>query len=393
MNNAPDDPVELTQALVRCASITPHEAGALSLLERVLAPAGFECHRLTMTAAGTPDVENLYARLGTGSPNLCFAGHTDVVPPGDEQAWTHPPFAGEISGGQLHGRGAADMKGGVACFVAAVLRYARRHPDRLPGSISVLITGDEEGAAVNGTIRVLEWMGARGETIDACVVGEPSNPSALGEEIKIGRRGSLSGHLVVRGKQGHVAYQELARNPIPPLLGACGALLADRFDEGTEHFAPSNLEITSIDVGNATTNIIPAQARANFNIRYNDRHDAARLEARLRATVERAVRGSGVEHALTFSRSGDSFLTQPGKLTGTMVGAVESVTGRTPRLTTGGGTSDARFIKDHCPVIEFGLVNATIHQVDERVAVADLIALTTIYEHFIERFFGQADRS
>ena len=298
-----------------------------------------------------------------------------------------------IDGNTLYGRGAADMKGGIACFVTAAVRHARAHEGRLPGSISFLITGDEEGPNINGTKKVLQWMRAQGETIDACVVGEPSNPQALGDEIKIGRRGSLNGELVVRGKQGHVAYQELARNPIPALLGACQGLLADRLDEGTEHFAPSNLEITSVDVGNLTTNIIPAEGRAKFNIRYNDRHDAVRLETRLRAIIEQSLRGLGVEHTITFSRSGDAFLAKPGKLTDSMCAAVEAVTSRTPRLTTGGGTSDARFIKDYCPVIEFGLINVTIHQVDERVAISDLMALTEIYERFIGLFFEQAGRS
>ena len=384
------DPVALTQALIRCPSVTPLEGGALTLLEQTLRPLGFEVHRMTCSHAGTPDVENLYARLGRNGPNLCFAGHTDVVPAGDESRWCAPPFGAEIRAGILYGRGAVDMKGAIACFVASVARLAARPGGLGGGSISLLITGDEEGPSVNGTAKVLDWLKAKGEHLDACVVGEPSNPQALGDEIKIGRRGSLNAWLTVTGRQGHVAYPQLARNPITGLIDVAEALIADRLDDGTAHFARSNLEITTIDVGNATVNIIPAEAKARLNIRYNDRHTGASLEARLQDRSTRVLAGRDLEHAWTFLRSGDAFLTQPGPLVETMVGAVQALTGRAPALTTSGGTSDARFIKNACPVIEMGLVNATIHQVDEHVPLSDLTQLTSIYERFVADYLGVA---
>jgi succinyl-diaminopimelate desuccinylase len=385
---AATDPVALTQALIRCRSVTPDEGGALELLEQVLRPAGFVCHRLVFSEPGTPDVDNLYARIGDGAPNLCFAGHTDVVPPGDEARWRHPPFEGVIEDGLLCGRGAVDMKGAIACFVAAAMQHlAGRAPRR--GSISLLITGDEEGPSINGTTKVLGWLNERGERLDACVVGEPSNPVALGDEIKIGRRGSLNGWLTITGKQGHVAYPHLAANPITGLIAALAALTADRLDEGTEHFARSNLEVTTVDVGNATVNIIPTEAKARFNVRYNDLHTAETLVARIGAHVEAALGGRpDISHELKFARTGDAFLTRPGPLVETLSEAVAAVTGRTPALTTSGGTSDARFIKDHCPVIELGLVNATIHQIDEHVTLDDLEALTRIYRRFLDRYLA-----
>ena len=383
------DAIALTQALVRCPSVTPLEGGALALLEQTLRPLGFDVHRMTFTHAGTPDVENLYARRGDSGPNLCFAGHTDVVPSGDERRWRLPPFAAEIRDGILVGRGAVDMKGAIACFVAAVARLAAR-PGGVGGSVSLLITGDEEGPSVNGTRKVLDWLKTKGERLDACVVGEPSNPHALGDEIKIGRRGSLNAWLTVTGRQGHVAYPHLAANPITGIVDVLQALKAERLDEGTEHFARSNLEATTVDVGNGTVNIIPAEAKARLNIRYNDRHTAVSLEARLSEVAARVLDGRELAHAWTFLRSGDAFLTQPGPLVETMTAAVRDVTGRTPALTTSGGTSDARFIKDACPVIEMGLVNATIHQVDEHVPVSDLVQLTDIYARFIEGYFARA---
>jgi succinyl-diaminopimelate desuccinylase len=387
------DPVALTQALIRCPSVTPLEGGALSLLEEALRPLGFAVHRMTFSAPGTADVENLYARLGTQGPNLCFAGHTDVVPPGDESRWKLPPFGAQIRDGVLYGRGAVDMKGAIACFIAAVARLAAKPGGLTGGSISLLITGDEEGPGINGTLRVLDWLKERGERLDACVVGEPSNPVALGDEIKIGRRGSLNAWLTVKGRQGHVAYPQLGSNPITGLVDVLQALATDRLDEGTAEFARSNLEVTTVDVGNGTVNIIPAEAKARLNIRYNDRHSGASLEARLAANSARVLAApkfeGKLEHAWTFLRSGDAFLTQPGPLVETMSAAVRDVTGRIAALTTSGGTSDARFIKDACPVIEMGLVNATIHQVDEHVAVADLAKLTNIYERFITGYFAQ----
>ena len=385
------DPVALTQALIRCESVTPHEGGALTLLQNMLEPAGFVCHRLPFTEPGTPDIDNLYARLGNGRPHLSFAGHTDVVPVGDEKAWTVPPFSGEIRDGILYGRGAVDMKGCVAAFTAAALQYVQRHGGSLPrGSLSFLITGDEEGPSINGTIKVLQWLKARDEVIDACLVGEPSNPKALGDEIKIGRRGSLNAELTVYGKQGHAAYPNLADNPVPKLARILDRLSSAPLDNGTANFQPSNLQVTVISVPNTATNVIPAEAHAKLNIRYNDGWTRARIEDWVRDTATRAAAELDSKFSLKFSGTGDVFLTTPGPLVETLKSAVKSVTGRTPALTTGGGTSDARFIKDHCPVVEFGLVNATIHQVDEHTSVKDLKDLTQIYGRFIENYFASA---
>lgn len=385
------DPVALTQALIRCESVTPHEGGALTLLQNMLEPAGFVCHRLPFSEPGTPDIDNLYARLGNGRPHLSFAGHTDVVPVGDEKAWTVPPFSGEIRDGILYGRGAVDMKGCVAAFTAAALQYVQRHGGSLPrGSLSFLITGDEEGPSINGTIKVLQWLKARDEVIDACLVGEPSNPKALGDEIKIGRRGSLNAELTVYGKQGHAAYPNLADNPVPKLSRILDRLSSAPLDNGTANFQPSNLQVTVISVPNTATNVIPAEAHAKLNIRYNDGWTRAKIEDWVRDTATRAAAELDSKFSLKFSGTGDVFLTKPGPLVETLKSAVKSVTGRTPALTTGGGTSDARFIKDHCPVVEFGLVNATIHQVDEHTSVKDLEVLTKIYGRFIENYFASA---
>lgn len=383
------DPVALTQALIRCESVTPVEGGALDLLESVLAPAGFACHRLTFTEPGTPDVENLYARIGTGQPHLCFAGHTDVVPPGDLAAWTVPPFAGEIRDSLLYGRGAVDMKGGVACFVAAALRHLESGGKRA-GSISLLITGDEEGPSINGTMKLLDWMTARGEVPDACLVGEPSNPEALGNEIKIGRRGSLTAEIVVHGRQGHAAYPGKADNPIPKLARILDRLSTAEIDRGTPDFEPSNLQVTVLSVPNRAANVIPAEARATFNIRYNDIWRRPTIEAWVRAECAAAAATLNAAYDLEFSGTGDVFLTKPGVLVDTLAAAIKAETGRTPALSTGGGTSDARFIKDVCPVVEFGLVNTTIHAVDERVPIADLERLTAIYQRFLAGYFATA---
>lgn len=386
----PRDPVSLAQALIRCPSVTPAEGGALKLLENVLTPFGFECHRLTMSEPGIHDVENLYARLGTDGPNLCFAGHTDVVPPGDLQAWTAPPFGAEIRDGVLYGRGAADMKGGVACMVAAVLRYLSSGGAKPKGSLSFLITGDEEADAVNGTMKVLDWLRVRDERLDACILGEPTNPAALGDEIKIGRRGSVVAELVVQGVQGHAAYPATFDNPIPKLARIIDRLASARLDDGTAHFEPSHLAVSVISVPNAVSNVIPASARATINIRYNDLWSRPRIAAWLTERCEEAAKDVAAKFTLSFSGTGDVFLTEPGPLVATMAEAVRAVTGKTPRLGTGGGTSDARFIKDACPVIEFGLVNATIHKVDEQAPIADLLALTGIYERFIAAYFARA---
>ena len=384
----PADPVALAQALIRCESVTPTEGGALTLLEGILTAAGFECHRMTFSEPGYADVENLYARLGKTGPNLCFAGHTDVVPPGNLEAWTSPPFAAEIRNGVLYGRGAVDMKGEVACFIAAVHRYIARGAT-VPGSISLLITGDEEGDSVNGTVKVLDWLKVRGEVLHDCIVGEPSSKNAVGDEIKVGRRGSLNGEIIVEGKQGHAAYPRKADNPVPKLARIVDRLSALKLDDGTAHFEPSHLTVTVISVPNTATNVIPGQARARFNVRYNDAHTRPRLEAQLREVCDAAAAEVDARYSLTFSGTGDVFVTQPGPLLGTMQVAVQEITGRAPALSTAGGTSDARFIKDHCPVIELGLTNETIHQVDEHVAVDDLELLTRIYERFLQLYFAR----
>ena len=374
------DPLPFAQALIRHPSVTPDEAGAIELVQEALEGLGFTCHRLRFAWPGGEPVRNLYARLGDGAPNLAFAGHTDVVPPGDVAAWRLPPFAAEEAEGVLYGRGAVDMKGAIACFVAACARFLES--SRPAGSISLLITGDEEGPAVNGTRRILEWLHARGERLDACVVGEPTNPHRVGEMIKIGRRGSLTGRLRVRGRQGHTAYPDQADNPIPRLIAMAKRLDETPLDGGSEHFEPSSLVLTSLDVGNTASNVIPAEARATFNIRFNDHHDAASLEQWLRAQLDQV----GSAYDLETSCSGDAFLTLPGPLTELLETLVERDLGVVPELSTSGGTSDARFIKDACPVVEFGLISETIHSVDERVAVADLEALTCIYRALIESY-------
>ncbi len=382
------DPVHLAQALIRCRSVTPAEGGALTWLAGQLEPVGFTCHRLTMSEPGTPDVQNLYARLGTGSPHLCFAGHTDVVPAGDEAAWTRPPFGAEIADGALYGRGAADMKGGVACFLAAALDYLGANGGLKRGSLSFLITGDEESVAINGTPKLLAWLKARGEMLDACLVGEPASDEAVGDQIKIGRRGYVNARVVVHGKQGHSAYGERAENPIPKLARIIDRLSTTPLDKGTEHFQPSSLQATIVSVPNAATNVIPGSAHANFNIRYNDLHTRSKVEAWVREHCEIAAKEVGATFSLSFEGTGNVFLTKPGPLVDTMRAAIQGVTGREPALATTGGTSDARFIKDFCPVVEVGLRNATAHQVDEHVALADLVMLTQIYRRFIERYFA-----
>ena len=379
------DGVALTQALIRCPSVTPVDGGALAVLENALSPLGFTCRRLPFCEPGTPDVDNLYARLGQGAPNLCFAGHTDVVPVGDEGGWQVDPFAAKIIDGKLFGRGAADMKGAIGAFVAAVAKYLTRH-DRPNGSISLLITGDEEGPSINGTKKMLAWLAAHGETLDACIVGEPTNRETLGDMIKIGRRGSLNGHLTVHGVQGHTAYPHLADNPVHRLVAKLARLTTTVLDEGSDHFQPSTLQITTFDVGNTATNVIPASANASFNIRYNDRHDAKSLDGWMRDIFDSV----GGDYELDVVVSGDSFLTPPGKTSAVLSDAIEAVLGRTPEMSTTGGTSDARFIKDYCPTAEFGLVGTTMHKVDEHVAVADIEALSEIYLAMMERYFGTA---
>lgn len=366
------DPVSLAQALIRRASVTPADDGAMDVLQQALESLGFTCTRLAFGEdAGRPVIENLYARRGTAAPNLCFAGHTDVVPPG--QGWTVDPFAAEIVGDYLMGRGAADMKGAIACFTAAVAQLIAEGEPK--GSISFLITGDEEARALDGTVRVLEALKDRGEVIDFCIVGEPTNPRTLGETIKIGRRGSLNGRLRVLGAQGHAAYPHLADNPLPRLLAMLTAITEQPLDEGSEHFQASTLALTTIDVGNPATNVIPGEARAGFNIRFNDLHSGKSLEDWLRAKFDTV----GGAYELEIEVSGDSFLTPPGPLSDALSRAVEAECGRVPELSTSGGTSDARFIKNYSPVAEFGLVGQSMHKADEKVRLDDMAALTRIY--------------
>jgi succinyl-diaminopimelate desuccinylase len=380
--------IELARALIRCRSVTPEDAGAIELLDVVLGKAGAHCHRLTFSDTDTPKIENLYARIGDSEPHLCFAGHTDVVPPGDESLWHHPPFAAEIADGILYGRGASDMKGAIAAFVAAALDFVAAKGDDFEGSISFLITGDEEGPAINGTRKVLDWMRAKNELPDHCVVGEPTNATKLGETIKIGRRGSLNGRLIVMGVQGHVAYPHLAANPVKGLIRVLDRFYDEPLDHGTAHFSPSNLEVTSIDVGNEVVNVIPAKAEARFNIRFNDRHEAKTLETLLRQRTVQALEGTDLGFTLVFEPPSQAFITTPGPLDALLSEAVRDVTGLMPSLSTDGGTSDARFIKDLCPVVEFGLLTASIHKIDEHVAVADLTRLTAIYRQFLELYFA-----
>lgn len=383
----PLDPVALTQALVRCPSVTPAEGGALSLIAEVLAAEGFTVERPVFSAPGTPDIENLYARIGREGPVFVIAGHTDVVPVGDVGAWTRDPFGGTVSNGVLHGRGACDMKGGLAAMIAAALRFRRETADA-PGSIVFLVTGDEEGPAVNGTVKLLEWAHARGERFDHCLLGEPTNPATMSDMIKIGRRGSLTGRLTVHGKQGHVGYPHLAENPIRGMVRLLAALEATPLDGGTAHFDPSNLEVTTLDVGNPATNVVPAQAKAVFNIRFNDVWTPQTLAAEIEGRLREAA-GNSVRYEIVFDPTNAvAFLTEPGPFVAMVADAVEAETGRRPALSTTGGTSDARFIKSYCPVVEYGVVGQTMHQVDECVAVADLIALEAITRRLLKAYFG-----
>jgi succinyl-diaminopimelate desuccinylase len=366
------DPLPLARALIEKPSVTPADSGAIATLEDALTKLGFVCTRLPFgDDKGRPRIENLYARLGKSGRNLCFAGHTDVVPVG--QGWTVEPFAAQVADGQLWGRGAVDMKGAIACFVAAVARL--QCDNKLAGSVSLLITGDEEGRALDGTKRVLETLAAKGEKLDACIVGEPTNAAILGDMVKIGRRGSLVGLLRVMGTAGHSAYPHLADNPLPRLVDMLRALTSEPLDRGSPHFQASTLALTTIDTGNTASNVIPAEARAAFNIRFNDLHSGKSLEEKIRRTLANL----GGAHELEIEISGESFLTQPGPLTDALASAIAAETGRKPELSTTGGTSDARFIKDHCPVAEFGLVGRTMHKSDERVPLADLETLTRIY--------------
>ena len=382
---SPYDPLEIAKELIRCPSVTPEDAGALAVLERWLAPLGFTCERMRFSAEDTPDVDNLYARFGTDAPHFCFAGHTDVVPVGDEAAWTADPFGAEVRQGRLYGRGAADMKSAVASFTAAAERLVR---EGFKGSISLLITGDEEGPGVNGTAKMLETLAARGETIDHCLVGEPTSVDKLGDMVKVGRRGSINGWLTVYGTQGHVAYPHLADNPMPRLLEMLRRLDAQVLDEGTDHFQPSNLEITSVDVGNTATNVIPGVARAVLNIRFNDRHTGAGLDLWMRKVLDAVTQEMGGRYEFTTKISGEAFMTEPGDFSALIAEAIEKVTGIAPELSTTGGTSDARFIRAYAPVIEFGLPNATMHKADENAGITDIARLADIYEAILRGYFA-----
>jgi succinyl-diaminopimelate desuccinylase len=389
MTTVLSDPVALLRQLIRCPSVTPHEAGALTTLQSWLEGAGFTCERLVFADKNTPDIDNLFARLGTSAPHLCFAGHTDVVPQGDETIWSHPPFAAEISDGFLFGRGATDMKGSVAAFAAAACDFVRDNP-QFKGSISFLITNDEEGPAINGTVKVLQWMKDKGHIPDHCLVGEPSCVDALGDTIKIGRRGSLSFMVTVEGKQGHVAYPHKADNPIPKLTRLVERLSAKPLDNGNNAFDPSSLVFTSFDVGNPAGNVIPSRATLKFNIRYSTEQTYDTLKALVNGHVEKLYEEMGGTWSVNFTEGAEAFITEPGAFVGLVQDAIIAETGLAPKLSTSGGTSDARFIKDYCPVLEFGPTNATIHQTDERISIAELQATTRIYRRIIDSYFGLA---
>lgn len=373
------DPVTLTQALVRCPSITPEDEGAIDVMRDALTALNFKCHDLPFG-----NIRNLFARYGQCGPHICFCGHTDVVPPGDVTLWTHHPFSATIEEGKIIGRGTADMKANIAAFVAATARFLCER-EFFNGSISFLITGDEEAEAINGTVKVLEWMKTQNHLADFYLVGEPSNPEAIGDEIKIGRRGSLTGSLTVKGVQGHVAYPDRADNPLPKLVRLLAALETHEFDHGTAHFPATNLEIVTIDVGNKADNVIPASGSARFNIRFNDLWNAETLDRELRAILD----GTGVAYELATTSNAAAFITQPGALTDLVSAAVKDVTGRIPKLSTAGGTSDARFAAAYGPVVEFGLINKTIHKIDEHVVIDDLHKLTAIYHKILENYFSQ----
>lgn len=369
--------LELAQDLIRCPSVTPADEGAQKVLKDALEPSGFVCHDLPFG-----DIQNVFARYGDAGPHLCFCGHTDVVPVGDEAAWSHPPFGAVIANDVLYGRGASDMKTNICCFVEAATSFITEHPD-FEGSISLLITGDEEAEAINGTVKVLEWMADNDHVPDVALVGEPSNPKAHGDQIKIGRRGSLTGKLRVTGKQGHVAYHDIADNPIPRLVKLVSKLVNMELDQGTEHFQPSNLEFSSVDVGNTADNVIPQSGSATFNIRFNDTWTGETLSAHIRSLLDE----ENIEYELDLRIGGESFLTQPGDWTEIVAQSVAAVTGRVPALTTEGGTSDARFVTNYCPVVEYGVINESIHQIDENVRVEDVHTLTAIYKDVLIKYF------
>ena len=381
------NPIELSQRLIRCPSVTPDEGGALDELQNVLEELGFRCQRLLFSESGTPDVDNLYARLGDRGPNFCFAGHSDVVPPGDRDEWGEDPFSGVVIDGKLFGRGSADMKSAIASFISAVQRYKSNVGEEIPGSISLLLTGHEEGPAINGTIKVLDWMSKNNELIDACIVGEPTNPDHLGQMIKIGRRGSFTGWLTVMGVQGHTAYPHLAENPLSKLVKMLEPLAEEQLDQGTEYFPPTTVAISSIDTGNSATNVIPQKVTASFNIRFNDSRTAEDIEEWLRGHFD-SVGGS---YQLETACSSNAFITEPGALSEDLISAIKDVVGSSPEMSTTGGTSDARFIRKYCPVVEFGIVGKTMHKINEHVEIKDVELLTDIYTELLDRFFKRVE--
>lgn len=379
----PIDPVDLTAKLVRCASVTPADEGAQDVLFDMLTKAGFEC-----AWANSGGIRNLFARWGKRGNNRVFGfnGHTDVVPIGDEAAWTMPPFGAKIKDGKMYGRGTTDMKSGVAAFVAAAIDFVKDTPP--DGSIILTITGDEEGDAIDGTTALLDYMAEQGERMDVCLVGEPTCPNKMGEMIKIGRRGSMTAHFRVIGTQGHAAYPHRANNPLPALVRLMDGLAAHELDQGSEHFDASTLAIVTVDTGNPATNVIPAECRASVNIRFNDLHSGESLTTWLQERVAEVQQAFGVEIEISVKISGESFITPPGPLSDLVSDAVAEVTGVTPELSTTGGTSDARFIKTHCPVVEFGLVGQTMHQVDEHVEVAHIYQLKAVYLKILQNYFA-----
>jgi succinyl-diaminopimelate desuccinylase len=377
------DAVALAAELIRRPSVAPKDEGAIDILAATLEGLGFACHRLVFDGDGSDVIHNLYARHGAGRPNLCFAGHTDVVPPGSSDAWSCDPFAARVREGELYGRGAVDMKGAIAAFVAAAQRYLETRGPAFDGSISLLITGDEEGPAINGTRKVLDWLARRGEVLDACLVGEPTSAISLGDMIKIGRRGSFTGRLTVHGVQGHTAYPQLADNAAHRLVAMLHALTTAELDRGSEHFQPSTLQVSTIDIGNPASNVIPSSAQAVFNIRFNDHWTGESLKRWLAERLDRV----GGRYSLDVTVGGESFLVPPGAVANAIAEAIRRVTGRSPEFSTTGGTSDARFIQACCPVAEFGLVGQTMHKADERVALADVAALTEIYHTFLGLYF------
>ncbi|HET7716853.1 MAG TPA: succinyl-diaminopimelate desuccinylase [Bauldia sp.] len=378
------DPVGILGRLIACPSVTPDDAGAFDYVVSLLGGAGWRTERITFSDPGTPDVANLIATRGEGAPHLAFSGHVDVVPPGDPARWSRPPFSGAVADGYVHGRGAVDMKGGIAAFIAAAVPFAEGRGGR-PGTVTLLLTADEEGPSVNGTAKLLDHALKKGMRFDAALVGEPTSRASLGDTVKIGRRGSLSLVLSVSGRQGHAAYPHLADNPVPKIVRLLHRLISIRLDDGSADFPPSNLEVTSVDVGNPASNVIPAEATARFNIRFNDRWSASRLKEFIRAELD-GVAGGG-PYKLKVAHESESFLTRSDRLIVPLAAAIREVTGLEPELSTSGGTSDARFFKGICPAIEFGLVGDTMHKIDERVAIADLLALTRIYRGFLDRFF------